>query len=660
MKKAVWPLTLSLCVTVVVLPLLLILGIAILAPSQNTEAYYGALDEKVERLYSIDGPKLVVIGGSGVAFGLDSELLETYLEMPTVNFGLYADLGTKLMLDLSEDAIGEGDVILLSPELDPQTLSLYFNGFSTWRAFDDAPLLLRYLKRENLSSMWGALWEFSSAKLEWLLHGAPTPAGVYAAKNFNAFGDIDFRDALGNELRVTNVMSGSYYQSHTPINPSIEVWDDAFIDYLNAYIERAEAKGARVYLAYCPMNRYAVTDRSGRCIETGALPSEKIGEYETALAEALSCEILGGFADYVYEPNYFYDSNFHLNAAGVSLHTRRLLSDLWAELYPDREPPTVDGARFPLLAMPELTVTEGVDPERVYTDGDFCFRISLSGKATIVGVSDTGLEKRLLAVPASVTANGERYAVTAVGDRAFSACRSTETVVIGPEFLYSIGNRVFAGSSVRSCYLYSPVQTGENHEISFSQSAFLEDAPSDFTLYISAEHYDSYTLDYFWESIATRVAEKTTVSYAELVGGLDTSDFLYRERDDGALTLIGISDRASGKTMLTVPAEQNGKRVAEIADGAFSGSAPEILVLSPETADLTVSAGALDGSSVLLLYVYSELGTVKLEEGFCDAVENEPLFVFVYESYHAAYAADPTWSLLSPMPNYDGFETLSD
>ena len=52
------------------------------------------------------------------------ELMEEMIGMPVVNFGLYATLGTKLMLDLSLGAIKKGDVVVIAPETDPQTYSL--------------------------------------------------------------------------------------------------------------------------------------------------------------------------------------------------------------------------------------------------------------------------------------------------------------------------------------------------------------------------------------------------------------------------------------------------------------------------------------------------------------------------------------------------------
>jgi hypothetical protein len=84
-------------VSVLILPAIVAIGL----PPVYSNSFVGVLDEKVERLASIEGKKIVVVGGSSVAFGLDSALMEEYLGMPVVNFGLYAAIGTKAMLELS-------------------------------------------------------------------------------------------------------------------------------------------------------------------------------------------------------------------------------------------------------------------------------------------------------------------------------------------------------------------------------------------------------------------------------------------------------------------------------------------------------------------------------------------------------------------------------
>ena len=79
------------------------------------KTYLGGFDEKYDRLYSAEGKKIVFIGGSSLPFGLRSDLIEAELggEYTIVNYGLYATLGTKLMMDTARKSIGEGDIIIL-------------------------------------------------------------------------------------------------------------------------------------------------------------------------------------------------------------------------------------------------------------------------------------------------------------------------------------------------------------------------------------------------------------------------------------------------------------------------------------------------------------------------------------------------------------------
>ena len=103
-------------------------------PNQYTQTYVGALEGMFDRLNSIDEPKVIVVGGSNVAFGLRSDLMEQELGMPCVNFGLYGTIGTKAMLDLSKSNINKGDIVILATETTRQAMSMYFNPDAMLRA----------------------------------------------------------------------------------------------------------------------------------------------------------------------------------------------------------------------------------------------------------------------------------------------------------------------------------------------------------------------------------------------------------------------------------------------------------------------------------------------------------------------------------------------
>jgi len=306
---------------VFLLPFATVLTVALGLSPVYEETFVGELGEKYERLNSIEGEKLVVVGGSSVAFGLNSAVLSREVGMPVVNFGLYANLGTKLMLDLSKSGIGEGDIIVLAPEMNDQTLSLYFNSETTLQALDGNFGMLKSIDRENYEALIGASWGFAADKLVYTVSGrAPENSGAYMKKWFNEYGD-NIYDRPYNEMSVTpkNITLDYKYDSE---DGTVSEYEE-FIDYVNEYVEFCTGKGATVYFSFPPMNEIALTDYN---------TEENISAFYDNLVSSLHCKIISDINDYIMNEGYFFDSEFHLNDAGVNIRTANLANDLKREL----------------------------------------------------------------------------------------------------------------------------------------------------------------------------------------------------------------------------------------------------------------------------------------------------------------------------------------
>lgn len=525
-SKAKIALPLILALVLLLLPLGVLVGVYLGTGSVYRNTFYGELDDKYDALYAAEGEKIVLIGGSSVAFGYDSKTLSDLFDRPVINFGLYAELGTKLMLDLAEDAIREGDIVLVAPELDAQTLSLYFNGGATLRALDEKHEMIRGIKRENLSSLWGALWSVTGEKIRYLKNGAPDPAGVYNARNFNAAGDLVYD-------RAGNVMDG-YYDPTTPVIPDKSIVSRDFLDYLNAFIDRVQKRGATVYFAYCPINAMALSEDEGGEETPAALDALQIdyGEtkgkitgvslsyalrdrcdaFEYYLERNLHCEILGRLTDFVYAPNYFYDTNFHLNETGVAFHTAGIGNLLYRALTGS------DGDPLPRMGwMPSLYLPLG-DLETVYDVGELRFRLTLSETFSVVGVTDAGKETDTVVLPPEITVFDGKLGreitcpVTSISTEAFSGTTRLKTVVIGDgSRMKLIDMRAFAGSSVRDLYLFCPVAeftAGKN---------MLGGARADFRIRVGKEVYSDYKADYSWGEISSDVLVLSDKDLGDLV-----------------------------------------------------------------------------------------------------------------------------------------------
>lgn len=107
--------TFAAMLAVFLVPFVMVFAAVFALPAVYDDTFVGELSEKYDRLCSIESKKIVIVGGSSTAFGLDSRMIEDELGYEVVNFGLYADLGTKLMMDLSRASVNEGDIFILAP-----------------------------------------------------------------------------------------------------------------------------------------------------------------------------------------------------------------------------------------------------------------------------------------------------------------------------------------------------------------------------------------------------------------------------------------------------------------------------------------------------------------------------------------------------------------
>ena len=82
---------------------------------QFEENYCAAVIDKAERLRSIEGPKLVLLGDSNVVLGVDSRQLEEAFGMPVVNMALHAGIGNVFHERMARLNVAKGDVYIYAP-----------------------------------------------------------------------------------------------------------------------------------------------------------------------------------------------------------------------------------------------------------------------------------------------------------------------------------------------------------------------------------------------------------------------------------------------------------------------------------------------------------------------------------------------------------------
>lgn len=78
--------------------------------------YLAEFAPKIQLLKKTESPRVVFIGGSNIAFGLDSERIKDSLKVDVVNMGLHAGLGIRFTLSQCVPYIREGDIVVMDVE----------------------------------------------------------------------------------------------------------------------------------------------------------------------------------------------------------------------------------------------------------------------------------------------------------------------------------------------------------------------------------------------------------------------------------------------------------------------------------------------------------------------------------------------------------------
>lgn len=443
-----------------------------------TDTYYAALGRQYDRLVSVRDPKVILIGNSSVAFGMDSELFGSLYGKPMVSFGLYGTLGTRLMLTLSKTGVRRGDIVVIAPEFNADAFSMNYNTQAIWKSVEGRADLLAHMEFELYDDLIGGSLTFASTRMEYLTAGErPVNDGAYRLENINEYGEI----ARG--VRKGNILRSGYLDE--PLLGGFDQIEPEFIDFVNKYIMECRLKGAQVYFACSPIN--------GRAAERQGITEDVLLDIYGQLAERIDCRLISDPTQYVYDYRYFYDTNLHLNDSGTVLRTVRLVRDL---LLAQGDNSHV-GAELPPPPDPEVPTVE-IDPSLNYTSSDLFEYREDNGYLTIVGTKEGAEQLEEIILP---VLHEEKY-ITKVGAYALSECRQLQSLTL-PVGISEISSFAFSGcTSLTQIHI---LETSGNNLSVYTDSFAGVNAACKLILHNATKA--EFITGYFWPQIRLEIVE---------------------------------------------------------------------------------------------------------------------------------------------------------
>ena len=275
--------------------------------------YYGGELSWLRRMYfqkiaiaesTTTTPRLLITGGSGAHYTLDSELIEQELGIPVVNLGLDGPIGLDVILPSVIDQVKPGDIVLLIPEY---LLLLDNDGFG-----DRSTSFGIAIGEPGLGGI-----PFKQFLQDTIALGIPSlravaKSGVDAATQGEFTGY--YSDPVSDRGDPTVVKARQQDWWKLPINKPIS---RHAIERIAQFNREVEAKGGKLVLSL-PWVYGSDGERTTKNVKQTAY-------YLSQIAPTIYNEETLNIQDNV---NYFADTHYHLMPEGRKVRARQLVKEL--------------------------------------------------------------------------------------------------------------------------------------------------------------------------------------------------------------------------------------------------------------------------------------------------------------------------------------------
>jgi hypothetical protein len=253
-----------------------------------TTDYMAILINKHQRLKAVEKDRIILVGGSNLAFGINSEKLGKKLSKNVINLGLHAGLGLPFMLNQVIANINTGDVILLNIEY-----PLYDAAYEpdveliehTQLVFPESKKYYSFsLKEKALLSYRHFKKTFEGQKI--------TVDSLYNRSSFNKYGDMISHVGKKNKKDLKNKEK---IKEMDTINS---------LEKFRELSEKCEKMGANVFIVFppYPQSEYDTNKKNIQKLE------------ELLKKEVNFIPILGTTAQFTLADSCFFDTVYHLNS----------------------------------------------------------------------------------------------------------------------------------------------------------------------------------------------------------------------------------------------------------------------------------------------------------------------------------------------------------
>lgn len=280
--------------------------------------YMAAIIDKHNRLQQCENDRLLLVSGSSMAFGINSEVIEKELNVNVVNLALQAGLGCDFILSEVSTSLKKGDIVLLGLEY-----QLYDDDYKpnvdlinyAQKLYEPARDYYQIdLPKKVLIGIQNFRKCFSAKDKNVSI--------VYNRKSFNKYGDV-----VGHLGLDSKYISGNVVLNKMKIKKHLEKINELYL--------KCQNMDADLYIIFpCfPRNDYFKNEEVINSI------------YEEIKTELPFIKVLNDPVDFIFDESDFFDTEYHLNSRGREIMTQKLETILKSQVFKNDNRPMMLGAQ---------------------------------------------------------------------------------------------------------------------------------------------------------------------------------------------------------------------------------------------------------------------------------------------------------------------------
>lgn len=286
--------------------LLILVGLLLPSTPKASQSLLFASKTKIDLLRKTLEPRLILIGGSNLSFGIDSQMLKDSFALNPINTGIHASIGLQFMMQQNLAYIQEGDIIVLVPEYQQ-----FYNGFAygaqgeefVRSIFDVDSRGLKYLNIRQWKNLIVKIPAYALTKFKLKEYRGFQVDDIYTKDAFNEFGDVTKHWDLPNEEVATF--------SKIPHKLDKQVLKDIL-----KFQTAVEEKQAVLLISY-PGTQASSYDNL----------EQNIKEIDSSL-KAKQFNVISNSLDYRIPDNQIFNSPYHLDIQATKQRSLQLIRDL--------------------------------------------------------------------------------------------------------------------------------------------------------------------------------------------------------------------------------------------------------------------------------------------------------------------------------------------